>query len=355
MNYTKTKKFSRFHINADVPVSISGAPGIGKSALALDIAADMAAEQGRVLQTERAGPVDPGAVFGFVDLRLATVDPVDLRGLPQAHNGRVRTLQSEILPHADLDGDAGLLFLDEINAVNSKATINAALQLVRERRLGDYRLPDGWRIMAACNKREHGAAVVEMSTAILNRFAHLTMDADVESWSAWAAAEGLHPDVRLFISHRPDALFQFDAQSASDAQPTPRTWEYLARVLEHADDDNDALDLAEQLVGPGMAIEFAAFVRLKDSLVHPQAALMDPKNVTLPADTAPDAMYALVSGVTRLASRDNMDRVLALAARMPRAFEALLIKDVTSTKPETTKTTGFIDWLTDDRNAALIG
>ena len=109
-----------------VPVHIWGAPGGGKSEIVRDLAAAQGCE--------------------FIDLRAVLLDPVDLRGLPCIDGDTTRWLVPNFLPREG----KGILFLDELTSAPQMVQA-ACYQLVLDRRLGDYVLPDGWDIMAAGN------------------------------------------------------------------------------------------------------------------------------------------------------------------------------------------------------------
>ena len=118
----------RVLVAARRPVFVWGSPGVGKSAV--------------------VGQLAKAMNIPLRDVRALLLDPVDLRGLPfLGTDGRSKWATPEFLPQ---DG-AGILFLDELNA--APAMVQASCyQLVLDRRLGEYTLPDGWAIIAAGNR-----------------------------------------------------------------------------------------------------------------------------------------------------------------------------------------------------------
>ena len=177
------------------PAFIWGPPGIGKSSIVHAIAA------------ERGLPV--------IDLRASLLDPTDLRGIPAIEGGRAVWCPPAFLPR---EGEPpGVLFLDEINA--APPLVQASLyQLVLDRRVGEYVLPEGWWIVAAGNRQQDRAVTFRMSSALANRFVHLDLEADVEDWRDWALTRRLQPLVVSFIGVRPQLLWQEPGDSA--AYPT---------------------------------------------------------------------------------------------------------------------------------------
>ena len=176
------------------PAFIWGPPGVGKSSIVRHIAA------------ARGLPV--------IDLRASLLDPTDLRGIPAIEGGRAVWCPPSFLPKPE--DKPGVLFLDEINA--APPLVQASLyQLVLDRRVGEYVLPDGWWIVAAGNRQQDRAVTFRMSSALANRFVHLELEPDVDDWRTWAIATGLDPLVVSFIGFRPALLRQEPGQGAAFA------------------------------------------------------------------------------------------------------------------------------------------
>jgi hypothetical protein len=141
-------------VEARQPVFAWGGPGIGKSAIVSQLA-------------DRLG-------IPLKDVRALLLDPVDLRGLPFLRSdGRSKWATPEFLPQTG----SGILFLDELNA--APAMVQASCyQLVLDRRLGEYALPDGWAIIAAGNRDSDRAVTTRMPTPLRNRFVHLEFEVE---------------------------------------------------------------------------------------------------------------------------------------------------------------------------------
>jgi hypothetical protein len=250
-------------------VMIWGAPGIGKSQAVAEVA--------------------HAAKIHLVDLRLSQLAPTDLRGLPVAdHKERTaRWYPPEFLPRSG----EGILFLDELNMA-PPAMQGIAQQLVLDREVGSYKLPEGWHVWAAGNRVEDGASVFQMPSALQNRFIHLTVEAHFDSFRQWALGHGVHERIVAFLAFRPQLLHKRDA--AQPAWPSPRSW-VAANGLYQA-------GLAvEPAVGKGAAGEFSAYERVYASLPDLDTILAGSgKSIAFPV--SPDARYATAIG---LASRSK--------------------------------------------------
>lgn len=238
-----------------------GPPGIGKSSIVADVATK------HELQ--------------LVDLRLSQLAPTDLRGLPVAEGGVSRWFPPEFLPTSG----KGILFLDEINMA-PPAMQGIAQQLILDRRVGSYKVPEGWFIWAAGNRKSDRAAVFEMPSALANRFIHLDLVPDFDSFKAWGLRLGLSEQVLAFLAFRPTLLHQIDVQRP--AWPSPRSW-VMANQLRGADLS------AEPAIGPGAAGEFEAFCAVYEGLPDLESILEGKSKATFPAEAS--ARYATVLGL----------------------------------------------------------
>jgi MoxR-like ATPase len=242
---------------------IWGPPGIGKSSI--------------VAQTAEKHRLD------CVDLRLSQLAPTDLRGLPVADKGVSRWYPPEFLPREG----AGVLFLDEINLA-PPAMQGIAQQLILDRKVGSYSVPDGWYIWAAGNRKEDRAAVFDMPAPVANRFLHVEVGPDFESFKTYALASGLHEQVLAFLSFRPALLHKLDPQQP--AWPSPRSW-VMASDLHRA-----GLEVAAA-IGPAAATEFHAYVELYTNLPDLERILAGQSDdIAFP--TEPSIRYATTVGLT---------------------------------------------------------
>lgn len=248
-----------------ISTMIWGAPGIGKSSI--------------VRQTADGHGLD------FIDLRLSQLAPTDLRGLPVADQiaNVSRWLPPEFLPTKG----KGVLFLDELNLA-PPAMQGMAQQLILDRRVGSYVVPAGWYIWAAGNRKEDRAAVFDMPAPLANRFLHLTVESDWESFKTYALARGLHEQILAFLAFRPNLLHQLDPQQP--AWPSPRSWEMASGL------HTVGLDVAP-VVGAGTGAEFDTFRQLYQSLPALEPVL-DGRGHDIGFPSEPSARYATTIGLT---------------------------------------------------------
>jgi hypothetical protein len=301
------------------PAFIWGPPGVGKSSIVRQIAA------------ERRLPV--------IDLRASLLDPTDLRGIPAIEGGRAVWCPPSFLPTAGQP--PGVLFLDEINA--APPLVQASLyQLVLDRRVGEYELPEGWWIVAAGNRQQDRAVTFRMSSALANRFVHLDLEADVDEWRAWALPRRIHPLVLSFIGVRPALLLGEPGEGS--AYPTPRSWEMLSDVLQALGGPKEAADVVSGIVGQGAAVEFLAYAKRAINEKAIRKVVDSPEDAPLPQDL--DGLYMLTSWLAFHAAQEDVSRASAvLLKRLPPEFGVVLALDMLKARPEFIKEPGYRDFL----------
>ncbi|MBK6851407.1 MAG: AAA family ATPase [Burkholderiales bacterium] len=204
------------------------------------------------------------AHFGvpLVDLRLTTIEPVDIRGAIYADDVQGKTVwfPPEFLPTADQP--AGILFLDELTAADQRLQISA-YSLILDRRVGHYVLPDGWQVVAAGNASFHGAVSHDMGTALADRMFHFNVQTAIDAFLAHAVASGFAPEVMAYLRVRPDKLDDTQAQLAADhlIGASPRGWEDVSNVLKSRLSDSAKRVFVQGRIGAANAAEFFGVLR----------------------------------------------------------------------------------------------
>ena len=317
--------------DAKRPVMIWGNPGIGKSQSVDQLAVD----QSRVM----------------LDWRLAQYDAVDLRGVPftEKANGGPATTRWAV--PANLPTGNEILFLDEIN--NAPQIVQAAgYQLVLDRRLGEYVLPDGVDIVAAGNLESDRAITNRMSTALASRFVHFELVVDNKAWMQWAMDADIATEILAYLSWRPENLHQFDPKSASKAQPDPRAWEYVNDIMNAAHNRGVSSAVEQALytgkLGEAVGTEFFSFLAVMRDLRHWTEILSDPTHAKIYEEAS--TMYALCTLLAKNATEENfpsiikyLDRVVEHPSCGPE-YMMLTITSATRNTPELMQTRTYIEW-----------
>lgn len=235
------------------PVFMWGPPGIGKSELVQELTDELGGH--------------------MIDLRLGQMEPTDIRGIPffNKDNGKMDWAPPIDLPDNELASQfpVVVLFLDEMNTA-APAVQAAGYQLILNRRVGKYVLPDNVVIVAAGNRESDKGVSYRMPSPLANRFVHLEVRPDFESWQTWAVGKKVHKDVVGYLSYAKQFLFDFDPKSSSRAFATPRTWSFVSDFLyDEEATDAELMDLIAGTVGEGVAVQFMAHRKVAGQMPNP--------------------------------------------------------------------------------------
>ena len=262
--------------NVKRPIFLWGPPGVGKSDVVAEITRDL---------------------NGFmIDLRLGQMEPTDIRGIPfyNKEKGVMDWAPPIDLPSQELADQypVVVLFLDELNSA-APAVQAAAYQLILNRRVGRYVLPDNVVMVAAGNRESDKGVTFRMPTPLANRFIHQEIKVDFATWQDWATNNKIHKDVVGYLSFAKQDLYDFDAKSSSRAFATPRTWSFVSELLHDDDTDVETLtNLISGTIGEGLAVKFAAHRKVAGRMPKPEEILSG-KVTTLDVKEV-SAMYSLV-------------------------------------------------------------
>ena len=258
------------------PLFLWGPPGIGKSELVADIA------------TELGGHM--------IDLRLGQMEPTDIRGITFYNKevGKMDWAEPIDLPSEELAAEypVVILFLDEMNSA-APSVQAAAYQLILNRRIGKYKLPDNVVMVAAGNRESDKGVTYRMPTPLANRFIHQEMKTDFASWQDWAVTHNIHKDIIGYLGSNKQDLYDFDPKSSSRAFATPRSWSFVSEILSEEDGDEDTItNLISGTIGEGLAIKFNGHRKIAGRMPKPEDILSG-KVTTLDVKEV-SAMYSLV-------------------------------------------------------------
>ena len=258
-----------------------GAPGIGKSQAVYQWNAEKVEEYNkRIAAGEKIKPWNPQ----ICDVRLSMKEPVDMVGVPiptKDEKGNMTTVWAtpSVWPKGN-DYAGGVIHLDEMNQ-GQAAILNAAFQLIQDRALGEYKVPEGYLIIASSNPSAYNSTVTELSVPLSNRFSHFNIKPDFDSWLNYRMNNGGNLDVMTFLKTQGIGML-FDEESMrnkvgslSDAVytsivVTPRSWEVVEKVLSLPDGNKNtggfSIDEKQRYATGrlGLALTTKLFTYLKD-------------------------------------------------------------------------------------------
>ena len=335
------------------PFMVLGGAGIGKSQTVRAVSKKLASEE-KLEYCEDTTNLDDLKKYYLLDLRLAQLEPSDLRGLPFPEQQKyVRWLLPTFLPK---DGK-GVIFLDEFNTC-SPAMQAAALQLILDRKIGDYVVPEGYAIIAAGNRAEDKANVFPISGPLANRFGHATLiPPSKDEWSEWAYENNIRPDIIAFMHFKPSYLYKFNKDSKDLAWPSPRTWamasdmtlEYDYATKETSNKkqgDKEVLDeefmVVSCCVGEGVAVEYQGFIKMKNR-INLKDVLKNPSIVKKPPISEEVGLkWSLISGLADIYKEDlnkqskdrNTNAILDVVSELEAEYAVFLLRLMRGVNPK---------------------
>ena len=291
-------------VEQKVPTFLWGAPGIGKSSIVKQIALELD--------------------VAFIDLRLALMDPTDLKGIPFYDKESHTALWA---PPAFLPKEGeGILFLDELNTAPPSVQ-SSAYQLILDRRIGEYELPKGWAIVAAGNRDGDRGVTYRMPSPLANRFVHFEMEVNVNDWCSWAYKNMIDNRIIAYISYKNEHLFTFDTKSDTKSFATPRSWEYVNSILASDMEESLLLDVLSGAIGREVSVRFLSFTKVMHKL--PDVHTIFEKGEGEYSEEV-DVLYALSSTLVSavLQDKSRLDNILNYSLELKSEFSVMIVQEL---------------------------
>ena len=309
-------------LDANTPVFIHGSPGIGKSYIINEIAKEKN--------------------WDLRDVRLSQLDPVDLRGVPAIVDNHTVWMSPIFFPTDEQS--EGILFLDELNS--APLSVQAAVyQLVLDRKIGEYTLPKGWRIVCAGNKINDKGVVFRLPSPLSNRMVHLVLEAKYEDFKEWAFKNEIEPSIIGFLGFRPDLLSQ-EVPKDSETNPafaTPRSWTMLSNIIKNVP-SSKIEPIIFGTVGYGSGIEYMAFLKHFHNLPNVDD-ILDGRSEFVSDEAS--ILYALTSALIQKfdGSESQSTNLINYSKKLPVEFGVMLIKDALSKYESISEVSEFESWV----------
>lgn len=304
------------------PVLGLGKTGIGKTEAIMGICEDMG--------------------IGFKEIRLVNHGETDMVGVPiqvdtstglQSGPGSKKEdivtmfARNGLLPDEKRDGPVGILCLDEITSCGDNMRVIAYQLMDASRGVGDYKLPDGWLVVALGNGPEDGGVFRNLQATLPSRCRYsFDVQPNVDDWKKWAVKHDTHPSILAFLSFAPDMLHSFNPDEEIEVICCPRAWTSFSKTLtkkearlrkEHGENallsDEDISLYAATAVGEKAARKFMAFYKYNKQTINPEDILSGKISGKMSTRLETEVTHIVAQSlVAQLAKESELENVVAL-------------------------------------------
>jgi hypothetical protein len=323
-------KFLATAIKNREPVLFIGEPGIGKTDIAYS-AADLAAAHLLV-----GHPV--------------VSDPTDFKGIPGIVGDGAKFLPIGDLQRLIDATEPTVYFIDDLGQA-PQAVQAAVMQLLLARRIGEHEVSEHVTFIAATNRHQDRAGVTGILEPVKSRFSTIVkLDVDLDDWIQWALQNNMPTDLISFIRFRPNLLHDFKPTHELTNSPCPRTVANVGRWINLGE---TSIEVIAGAAGEGFAAEFKAFSEVYKYMLarfNPDVILSNPHGTDAPDSKDIALTYALCGALARRVETTTADNLFVYADKLPQEFQALLVKDTLTQKPQLAACRSYIDWASKNHN-----
>lgn len=327
MKPSKIIESLRFGISNNLPVLLTGSPGVGKTSMVEQVAKDLGYE--------------------VIVECLSISDPLDFKGALFHEDGRAEFLPAGSLNRIINTDKKILYFLDDIGQ-GAPATQAAAMQLIQGRRVGKYEVGKNVVFIGATNGAEDMAGVAYLLEPLKGRFATiLPVDVNLDDWIKWANRNEMPFELVAFIQFKPDMLNDFKPTKELKNSPTPRTVAKVGQMINFGIPKDLQYEMFSGACGESFAIEFTSFLDVYKSLPRIEDILRDPHNFEI-SDKL-DVKFAVMAALSKVLKVENFDNACIYLKRLGEEFMISAVKnafdrDYENGKSELFSSTQFQKW-----------
>jgi hypothetical protein len=323
------------------PTILIGPVGVGKTDVVRQCAAKLAIEYGS---------------YTVIEKRASEMDPTDLQvPMPNLATGKIVSYLPDWLPDVARDGAYGCILFDELS--DAPTGVQAVLnQIILDRRVGSYRLPDGWTVTATGNTQKDRAAAQRFSRATSNRLKIIEIMVDVKAWIAWASGANIAPEIIAYVQNAEvigvntgndslgrDTLHKYPSGNGSDATPfvSPRSLSDCSPYLGLSLNDNELKRHVSYSCGDDTAVDFLNFLATYRLIPDINAILSDPVNATVHRE--PSVNFALVVAMVSRLNATVLSAAATYAKRLSPAYRVAFWTNAMAKDAALVGKPGFMD------------
>ncbi|MCI2055545.1 MAG: AAA family ATPase [Oscillibacter sp.] len=239
------------------PILLMGPPGVGKTQIMEQIAAET--DVGLVAYTITHHTRQ--SAIGLPIIQHRTYDGQDVT-VTEYTMSEILASVYQLMEKTGLR--EGILFLDEINCV-SETLAPMMLQFLQCKTFGNQALPEGWTIVAAGNPPEYNKSVRDFDVVTLDRVKRIDVTADFGVWKEYARRKGLHGAIISYLDIKKENFYRVETTVDGLQFATARGWEDLSELMltyESMDMHVNREVIEQYIQMPRIARDFANYLEL---------------------------------------------------------------------------------------------
>lgn len=346
MHFNQLKKNFRQILDTGISVELISPPGVGKSTFVEEMVG---------LQSKQDN--EP---WGMSVMFLATQTPPDLIGYIM--KGEMPTAQGNIpVSQPTLPGwmitqtgkpvweyKRGVLLLDEYGQGEADVK-RASAELLLNKRLGPWRLPPGWSVIACSNRASDRSGVTKSFDFVINRRMEIHVEPHLASFEDWAFKNNIHPMFITFANQNPQIVFSGAVPEKQGPWCTPRSLVMLARLMDAFTDENgklptdiEASELASGIIGEAATAQLMTFIALGNDMPSYEEIVAKPDKVKVP--DRPDTRMLVCYNLAARVGKDDAGPVIKFVERMPKEFGVTFAKTACRRNPNLVYQDAFEKW-----------
>ena len=239
------------------PIFLMGPPGIGKTAIMEQVAAELGvglvsySMTHHTRQSALGLPFIEKKVYCGVEYSVSEYTMSEI--IASVYDMMERTGLKE-----------GILFLDEINCV-SETLAPAMLQFLQYKIFGRHRVPDGWIVVTAGNPPEYNNSVREFDIVTWDRLKRIDVEPDYDVWKEYAYKKGIHAAILTYLDIKKSDFYKIETTVDGKSFVTTRGWSDLSDTMKLYEQHDITIDeklVAQYLQNKKIAKEFAIYYDL---------------------------------------------------------------------------------------------
>lgn len=223
--YFSKDKFGNYVIPLEKqrPVFLMGPPGIGKTAIMGQVAAELGVSLVSYSMTHHTRQSAIGLPF---------IEKKEYGG--KEYNVSKYTMSEIIASVYDMiektGNPEGILFLDEVNCV-SETLAPAMLQFLQYKVFARHRIPDGWIVVTAGNPPEYNNSVREFDIVTWDRLKRIDVEPDYDAWKEHAYRSGVHASIITYLDVKKNNFYKIETTVYGKSFVTARGWSDLSDMI----------------------------------------------------------------------------------------------------------------------------